>query len=95
MLKLNQEKLRAVRPAFATSKEGTVTAPNSSPLSDGATAIVLCSKKAAEKYGLPLLSKIKGCDDAAQAPARFTTYPALVLPKAIKHAGLKSENIEY
>lgn len=81
MLKLNQEKLRAVRPAFATGKEGTVAAPNSSPLSDGATAIVLCSKKAAEKYGLPLLAKIKGCGDAAEAPARFTTSPALALPK--------------
>ncbi|KAL9540952.1 erg10, acetyl-CoA C-acetyltransferase [Mucor bainieri] len=94
MLKLNEEKLRAVRPAFA-GKEGTVTAPNSSPLSDGATAIVLCSKEAADKYGLPLLAKIKGWGDAAQAPARFTTSPALALPKAIKHAGLKPEDIEY
>lgn len=94
MLKLNEEKLRAVRPAFA-GKEGTVTAPNSSPLSDGATAIVLCSKEAAEKYGMPLLAKIKGWGDAAQAPARFTTSPALALPKAIKHAGLKPEDIEY
>ena len=95
MLKLNEEKLRAVRPAFATGKHGTVTAPNSSPLSDGATAIVLCSKEAAEKYGLPLLAKIKGWGDAAQAPARFTTSPALALPKAIKHAGLNPEDIEY
>ncbi|GAN11260.1 acetyl- acetyltransferase protein [Mucor ambiguus] len=94
MLKLNEEKLRAVRPAFA-GKEGTVTAPNSSPLSDGATAIVLCSKVAADKYGLPLLAKIKGWGDAAQAPARFTTSPALALPKAIKHAGLQPEDIEY
>ncbi|EPB83074.1 acetyl-CoA C-acetyltransferase [Mucor circinelloides 1006PhL] len=94
MLKLNEEKLRAVRPAFA-GKEGTVTAPNSSPLSDGATAIVLCSKEAAEKYGMPLLAKIKGWGDAAQAPARFTTSPALALPKAIKHAGLEPEDIEY
>ncbi|KAK4511382.1 Importin subunit alpha [Mucor velutinosus] len=94
MLKLNEDKLRAVRPAFA-GKEGTVTAPNSSPLSDGATAIVLCSKEAADRYGLTLLAKIKGWGDAAQAPARFTTSPALALPKAIKHAGLKPEDIEY
>lgn len=69
--------------------------PNSSPLSDGAIAIVLCSKKIAEKYGLPLLAKVKGCGDAAEAPARLTTSPALALLKAIKHAGLKPENIEY
>lgn len=94
MSKLNEEKLRSVRPAFA-KENGTVTAPNSSPLSDGACAIVLCSKEAAEKYGLPLLAKIKGWGDAAQAPARFTTSPALALPKAIQHAGLTPEDIDY
>ncbi|KAI7902515.1 Thiolase, N-terminal domain-containing protein [Cokeromyces recurvatus] len=94
IVKLNEEKLRAVRPAFA-GKEGTVTAPNSSPLSDGATAIVLCSKEAAERYNLPLLAKVKGWGDAAQAPNRFTTSPALALPKAIMHAGLTPEDIEY
>ncbi|KAI8647033.1 Thiolase, N-terminal domain-containing protein [Parasitella parasitica] len=53
-------KLRLVRPAFVTAKEVTITAPNSSPLSDGATAIILCSREAAEKYGLSLLPKAKG-----------------------------------
>ncbi|KAL0078722.1 Thiolase, N-terminal domain-containing protein [Phycomyces blakesleeanus] len=92
--KLNEEKLRAVRPAFVP-KDGTVTAPNSSPLSDGAAAIVLVSKDAAEKYGLTLIAKISGWADAAQAPARFTTSPSLAIPKAIKHAGLKESDISF
>ncbi|KAI8377615.1 Thiolase, N-terminal domain-containing protein [Radiomyces spectabilis] len=92
--KLNEEKLRAVRPAFLP-KNGTVTAPNSSPLSDGGAAIVLVSKEAAEKYNLPLLARISGFADAAQSPNRFTTSPALAIPKAIKHAGLTAEDIEY
>ncbi|CAO3595028.1 unnamed protein product [Absidia cylindrospora] len=92
--KLNEEKLRAVRPAFVP-KNGTVTAPNSSPLSDGASALVLVSKAAAEKYNLPLLAKISGWGDAAQAPNLFTTSPALAIPKAIKHAGLTLQDIDY
>ncbi|KAG2180820.1 hypothetical protein INT43_008399, partial [Umbelopsis isabellina] len=92
--KLNEEKLRAVRPAFQ-AKNGTVTAPNSSPLSDGAAAIVLVSKEAAEKYNLPLLARIRGWADAAQAPNRFTTTPSIALPKALKHAGISAEEVEY
>ncbi|KAI9250014.1 Thiolase, N-terminal domain-containing protein [Sporodiniella umbellata] len=92
--KLDEKKLRAMRPAFRP-KDGTVTAPNSSPLSDGASALVLCSKEAAEKYNLPLLAKIRGWGEAEQVPARFTTSPALAIPKAIKHAGLTAEQIEF
>lgn len=92
--KLNEEKLRSVRPAFKP-QGGTVTAPNASPLSDGAAAVILVSREAAEKYNLPLLAKIRGWADAAQAPNLFTDSPSLAIPKAIKHAGLKSEDIEY
>ncbi|KAI7905012.1 Thiolase, N-terminal domain-containing protein [Cokeromyces recurvatus] len=92
--KLNEEKLRAVRPAFQP-KNGTVTAPNSSPLSDGASALVIVSKEAAERYKLPIIAKICGWGEAAQAPARFTTSPALAIPKAIKHAGLTAEDISF
>ncbi|RUS14342.1 thiolase-like protein [Endogone sp. FLAS-F59071] len=65
--KFNEAKLRGVKPAFATDGNGTVTAPNSSPLSDGATAVLLVLREAAERYGLPLLAKIRGWGDAAQA----------------------------
>ena len=42
---LNEEKLRGMRPAFKTDGSGTVTAPNASPLSDGASAVVLVSEE--------------------------------------------------
>ncbi|KAI8980889.1 Thiolase, N-terminal domain-containing protein [Pilobolus umbonatus] len=92
--KLNEEKLRAVRPAFQP-KNGTVTAPNSSPLSDGASALIIVSKEAADKYKLPLIAKIVGWGEAEQAPARFTTTPSLAIPKAIKHAGLTAKDISF
>jgi acetyl-CoA C-acetyltransferase len=92
--KLNEEKLRAVRPAFQP-KNGTVTAPNSSPLSDGAAAIILVSKEAAEKYNLPLIARIRGWADAEQAPNRFTTTPSIAVPKALKHAGVTAEDVDF
>lgn len=47
---------------------GTVTAGNSSPLTDGAAALVLCSRKAAQEHGLPILAVIRSQADANQAP---------------------------
>ncbi|OZJ01413.1 Acetyl-CoA acetyltransferase, partial [Bifiguratus adelaidae] len=92
--KLNEEKLRAVKPAFIP-KDGTVTAPNSSPLSDGAAAIVVVSAAAVEKYNLKPIARILGWADAAQVPAKFTTSPSLAIPKALKHAGIDASAVEY
>ncbi|GBB85609.1 hypothetical protein RclHR1_01210017 [Rhizophagus clarus] len=82
---LNVDKLRAVRPAF--TEKGSVTAANSSPLSDGAAAIVLISGEKAEELGVKPLAKIVGWGDAAQTPSKFTTSPSLAIPKALSHAG--------
>lgn len=64
LLQLNVDKLRAVRPAF--TEKGSVTAPNSSPLSDGAAAIVLISGEKVKELGIKTLAKINGWGDAAQ-----------------------------
>ncbi|CAG8530220.1 16589_t:CDS:2, partial [Funneliformis mosseae] len=91
---LNVDKLRVVRPAF--SEKGTVTAPNSSPLSDGAAAIVLISGEKAKELGVKTIAKISGWGEAAQAPANFTTSPALAIPKALAHAGnIQLSQIDY
>ncbi|MCJ1242824.1 erg10, acetyl-CoA C-acetyltransferase [Trapelia coarctata] len=90
---LNIEKLRSIKPAFLPTN-GTVTAPNASPLSDGAAAVVLCSEVALKKHNLKPLAKILGWGDAAQAPSKFTTAPALAIPKALKHAGVKQEDVD-
>lgn len=92
--KLNESKLRSVKPAFA-GPEGTVTAPNSSPLSDGAAAILLVSCAALEKYNLKPIAKITGWADAAHAPSRFTTAPSLAVPKALKHAGITIDQVDF
>lgn len=83
---LNEEKLKAMKPAFITDGSGTVTAPNASPLSDGASALVIVSEEFMKEKRLTPLAKILGWGDAAQAPSKFTTAPSLAIPKALKHA---------
>lgn len=90
---VNFEKIPLLKSAF--EKRGTVTAANASTLNDGASALVLMSRKKAEKLGLLPLAKIVGFADAEQEPALFTTTPAVAVPKAIKMANLIKEEIDY
>lgn len=92
---LNEAKLRAMRPAFKTDGSGTITAPNAAPINDGAAAVVLASEAKVKELGLKPLAKILGFADAARDPARFTTAPALAVPKAIARAGLKPEDVDF
>jgi len=91
---LNIEKLKSVGPAFQPVT-GTVTAPNASPISDGASALVLVSEQKLKELGLTPLAKIRGWGDAALAPIDFTTAPAIAIPKAIKHAGLTADDVDF
>ena len=91
---LNIDKLKTVRPAFVPNG-GTVTAANAAPLNDGAAAVVLVSEAKLKELGLKPIAKILGWADAAREPERFTTAPALAIPKAIKHAGLTEKDIDY
>ncbi|XP_072965015.1 acetyl-CoA acetyltransferase 2-like isoform X1 [Typha angustifolia] len=87
-------KLRKLRPSFKENG-GSVTAGNSSSISDGAAALVLVSGDKARELGLQVIAKIRGYGDAAQAPELFTTAPALAIPKAISNAGLQTSKIDY
>ena len=89
---VKMEKIPALRPAF--DKEGTVTAANASTLNDGASAVILASEAAIEKFGLTPLAKILGAADAAQSPEWFTTAPSKALPIALKRAGVSKENVD-
>ncbi|EIE21837.1 acetyl-CoA acetyltransferase [Coccomyxa subellipsoidea C-169] len=85
--KLDAARLRQLRPAFPLpSGEGTVTAGNASPITDGAAALVLMSAAKAAAMGLKVLGTVLGYADAAQAPQEFTTAPAQAIPKAISAA---------
>lgn len=90
---VNFDKIPSLRAVF--SKEGTVTAANASTINDGASALVLVSKEKAEELGLTLIAKIKGFGDAAQDPLWFTTAPALAIPKALAHAGIKQDDVDF
>lgn len=87
------DKIPALRPAF--EKEGTITAANASTLNDGASAVILASKEAVEKYGLTPIAKIKGYADAAQSPEWFTTSPSLAVPKALEKAGIEAKDVDF
>ncbi len=87
------DKIPSLKPVF--NPEGTVTAANASTINDGASAMVLMSKRKMESLGLKPVSKIIGFADAAQDPIWFTTAPSLAIPKAIQRAGLKPEDIDF
>jgi len=71
--KARPEKIPMLKPAF--KKDGTVTAANSSSISDGAAALVLASRRAADERGLTVRARILGHASYAHAPALFPTAP--------------------
>ncbi|NOQ72269.1 MAG: acetyl-CoA C-acyltransferase [Crocinitomix sp.] len=90
---VKMEKIPTLRPVF--DKEGTVTAANASTLNDGASALILASAEAVEKYGLTPIAKIVGYGDAAHEPEWFTTAPSKAVPVALAKAGLAIADIDY
>ncbi len=87
------DKIPSLRPAF--DKEGTITAANASTLNDGASALVLASKEAVEKYNLKPLAKIVSYADAAQAPEWFTTAPSKAIPIALSKSGMTVADVDF
>jgi acetyl-CoA C-acetyltransferase len=87
------DKIPGLRPAF--DKDGTITAANASTINDGASALILASKEAVDKYGLKPIAKIVSYADAAQAPEWFTTAPALAIPKALEKANLNISDVDF
>jgi acetyl-CoA C-acetyltransferase len=87
------DKIPSLRPAF--DKEGTITAANASTINDGASAVVLASKEAVEKYGLTPIAKIVSYADAAHAPEWFTTAPTKAIGKALEKAGMQTSDIHF
>jgi acetyl-CoA C-acetyltransferase len=87
------DKIPGLRPAF--DKDGTITAANASTINDGASALILASKEAIDKYGLKPIAKIVSYADAAQAPEWFTTAPSLAIPKALEKVNLKISDVDF
>lgn len=91
--KVISEKVAKLKPSF--DENGTITAANASNLNDSATAILLASKEAVEKYNLKPLAKIISYADAAQAPEWFTTSPSIAIKNALKRAKLTLKDIDF
>jgi acetyl-CoA C-acetyltransferase len=90
--KANFEKIPTLRPAFR--KDGTVTAANSSSISDGAAALVMMRRSTAEKRGLAPLAVVMGHATHAQAPNEFTTAPVGAISKVLQAVGWKAAQVD-
>ncbi len=75
------DKIPSLKPAFA--KDGTITAANSSSISDGASALVLCSHELAMQRGLEPLAKIVATASNSQHPSEFTIAPVGAIAKVL------------
>ena len=86
------EKIPQLKPAFR--KGGTVTAANSSSISDGAAALVLVSKEVALSEGLSIRARIVGYATHAQAPGLFTTAPIVAVHRLLKKIGWTMASVD-
>ncbi|MCH6589690.1 MAG: thiolase family protein [Proteobacteria bacterium] len=84
--------LAGLKPAF--DEKGTVTAGTSSPLSDGASAILVCSEEYAEKHGIEPLARVKSIAVAGCAPEIMGIGPVAATKKALQRAGLGAADID-
>ena len=91
-LKARPEKIPTLKPAFRD--KGTVTAANSSSISDGAAALVLMRLSEAERRGLTPLAAIRGHANHAQAPAWFTTAPVKAIGNLLDKVGWSSKEVD-
>lgn len=88
----NLESLASLKPAFDVN--GTVTAATSSPLTDGASAVLVCSEAYAKKHGLDILAKIRSFAIAGCDPEVMGIGPVEASKKAIERAGITAKDID-
>lgn len=86
------EKIPNLKPAFR--KDGTVTAANSSSISDGAAAFVMMRLSEAEKRGLTPIAAIRGHATNSHAPEWFTTAPVKAIEKVLNKAGWQTGDVD-
>jgi len=90
--KASPDKVPLLKPAFR--KDGTVTAANSSSISDGAAALVLMRRSTAEKRGLAPLAVVIAHATHAQEPGQFTTAPVGAIRKLYARTGWTTKDVD-
>ncbi|MCH8552765.1 MAG: acetyl-CoA C-acyltransferase [Natronospirillum sp.] len=91
-MRANVDKIPGLRPAFA--KDGTLTAANSSSISDGAAALVLMRASDAQAQGLKPMARIAAHATHARLPAEFTIAPIGAIQKALDKAGWQAGDVD-
>ncbi len=92
----SREKMATLRPVFDRSGEGTITAANSSPLTDGAAAVVLMSEERAKAEGYEPLAFVKAVEFAALDPKDgLLMAPALAVPRLLGRTGLTLAEMDF
>lgn len=86
------EKIPTLRPAFKS--DGTVTAANSSSISDGASALVLAGTSAVKKHGLEPMARIVGHTTNSRDPAEFTLAPIGAIEKLLAKTGWSKDEVD-
>ncbi len=90
--KSNVEKIPSLRPAFV--KDGTVTAANSSSISDGGAAVILTRQSVADKNGWSPIARIVGQASNAHEPQWFTTAPVGAIQKLLDRTGWAKDDVD-
>ena len=91
-LTANIDKIPNLRPAF--EKDGTVTAANSSSISDGAAALVMMRESTSKKSGFKPIARFLGHSSFAQAPEWFTTAPVGAIKGVLKTVDWNVDDVE-
>jgi acetyl-CoA C-acetyltransferase len=93
------EKLAKLKPAFERSAKGTLTAGNSSPLTDGASTVLLCSEDYARRNNLPVQAIFADCELAAvdflEKKEGLLMAPAYAVPKMLMRKGIKLQDFDF
>jgi acetyl-CoA C-acetyltransferase len=90
--KARLDKIGGLRPAFA--KDGTITAANSSSISDGASALILTSETEAKARNLQAIARIVGHSRNSHQPELFTTAPIGAIEKLLAKTGWSKDDVD-
>lgn len=87
-----EESMAKLRPAF--TKDGSITAGSSSPISDGAAAVVLTTRERAEQEGWPIMAVLRSPGQVAGPDASLQEQPANALRKALEREGWTADELD-
>ena len=93
------EKLSKLKPVFGKGEAATMTAANSTPLTDGASTVLLSSEEWAEQHGIPVQAYLTECETAAvdfvHGGEGLLMAPAYAVPRMLERAGLTLQDFDY